>query len=280
MVLEVELGVLAPLADALLPVRVPGARFLDDPRLGRDVHEERLVADPLVEHEVELGLAERRRHLVLHHFHAYMIADHHVTLLHRADAPHVQPYRRVELERAPAAGRLGIAEHDPDLLAELIDENHGRARAVDGTRELAERLAHQPRLQTRQGVSHLALDLGLGDERRHRVDHDHVHGAGAHQDLRDLERLLAGIGLRDEEIVDVHAQLLRVLDVEGVLRVDVGRRAPEPLRIRHHVKRQRGLAARFRAEDLGHPAPGNAAHADGGVQVDGTRADRVHSDPG
>src|SRR5207244_9294805 len=49
MVLEIQLGVLAALADPLLAVAVPGARLLDDPRLRGDVHEERFVADPLVE---------------------------------------------------------------------------------------------------------------------------------------------------------------------------------------------------------------------------------------
>src|SRR5260370_35876342 len=59
-VLEIELRVLAPLPDPLLAVGVPGTGFLDDPGFGRDVHEQRLVADPLVEHDVELRLAERR----------------------------------------------------------------------------------------------------------------------------------------------------------------------------------------------------------------------------
>src|SRR5256885_2703776 len=45
-----------------LAVGVPRPRLLDDPRLGRDIHQQRLVADPLVEHDVELGLTERRRH--------------------------------------------------------------------------------------------------------------------------------------------------------------------------------------------------------------------------
>ena len=36
----------------------------------------------------------------------------------------------------------------------------------------------------------------------------------------DLERLLAGVGLRDEQRVDVDAELLRVVGVERVLGVD------------------------------------------------------------
>jgi hypothetical protein len=64
--------------------------------------------------------------------------------------------------------------------------------------ELAQRLAHEPRLQAGQLIAHLALDLGLRHERRHRVDDDDVDAAGAHQHVRDFEPLLAGVRLRDE----------------------------------------------------------------------------------
>jgi hypothetical protein len=59
-------------------------------------------------------------------------------------------------------------------------------------------------------VAHLALDLRLGDERGDRVDSNHVESTGADEELRDLEGLLAGVGLRDEELVDVHADPPRV----------------------------------------------------------------------
>jgi hypothetical protein len=54
---------------------------------------------------------------------------------------------------------------------------------------------HEPGLEADVGVAHLALDLGPGREGRHRVDHDHVEGAGAHQHVGDLERLLPRVGL-------------------------------------------------------------------------------------
>src|SRR2546430_6944236 len=66
MVLEIQLRVLATLPDPLLAVGVPGTGFLNDARFRRDVDQQRLVADPLVEHDVELRLAERRRRLCLH----------------------------------------------------------------------------------------------------------------------------------------------------------------------------------------------------------------------
>ena len=81
-----------------------------------------------------------------------------------------------------------------------------RQRAGD----LAQRLAHQPGLQADVAVAHLALDLGARHERGDRVDDDDVERAGADQHVGDLERLLAGVGLGDEQRVGVDAERLGV----------------------------------------------------------------------
>ncbi len=65
---------------------------------------------------------------------------------------------------------------------------------VDRGGELAQRLAHQPRLQAGLAVAHLAFELGARHQRGDRIDHQHVDRAGAHQRVGDLERLLAGSG--------------------------------------------------------------------------------------
>ncbi len=49
----------------------------------------------------------------------------------------------------------------------------------------------------------------FGREGGHRVDRDDVERAAADEELGDLERLLAVVGLRDEEVVDVHADPAR-----------------------------------------------------------------------
>ena len=90
--------------------------------------------------------------------------------------------------------------------------------------ELAQRLAHQPGLQADVAVAHLALDLGAGRECGHRVDDDHVDGAGAHEHVDDLERLLAGVGLADQQLVDVDT--------------DRPRRTPDPSRARRRCRRR------------------------------------------
>ena len=91
--------------------------------------------DALVVHDVELGLGEGRRDLVLHHLHAGAVAgDGAVGLLDRADAADVAAHAGVELERLAAGRRLGVAEHDADFLADLVGENAARPRLGNETR--------------------------------------------------------------------------------------------------------------------------------------------------
>ncbi len=66
------------------------------------------------------------------------------------------------------------------------------------------------------------FDLGPRHEGGHAVDDDDVHGVAAHQGLGDLQRLLAGVRLGDQQVVDLDAAGRGVGGVEGVLDVDVG----------------------------------------------------------
>ena len=92
-------------------------------------------------------------------------------------------------------------------------------------------------------VAHLALDFGLGHEGGHRVDDHDVDRAGADQHVHDLQRLLAGVRLGDEQRLGVDAELLRVLGVERVLRVDERGDAARLLRVGDGVQGHGGLAA-------------------------------------
>ena len=118
------------------------------------------------------------------------------------------PNRRVELERAAAGRRFRVAEHHADLLAELVDEDEARLRLRDGAGELPQRLRHQARLQPHLRFAHLAFDFGARHERGDRVDDDDVDAVRADEHFDDLERLLAVVGLRDEQVVEVDAELL------------------------------------------------------------------------
>ena len=148
----------------------------------------------------------------------------------------------------------------------------------DRAGELAQRLAHQPRLQARLHLAHLALDFGLRHERRDRIDHQHVDGAGAHQRVGDLERLLAGVGLGDQEVLEVDAELAGIDRVERVLGVDEAANAALLLRLGDDMQGQRGLARGFRTVDLDDAAARQAADAERDVEAERARGDSVASD--
>ena len=151
-------------------------------------------------------------------------------------------------------------------------------RAVQVAGELAHRLRHHPRLQADALVAHLALELRPRRQRRHGVHRHDVHGAGAHQHVRHLERLLAVVGLRDQQLVDVDADPLRVQRVHRVLGVDERAHAAELLRLGDHVVDQRRLTGGLRAEDL-HDAPArDAADAEGEIQRQRAGRDRLDPD--
>src|SRR5690606_24694940 len=146
----------------------------DDALLDADVDQRTLTRDALAVEDVELGLLEGRRALVLHDLHAGPVADDLRTVLEALDTAYVQSDRGGELQRPATGGGLRTAEEDTHLLPELVDEDRRRVRVVEGTGDLAEGLAHQASLQTDVAVAHLALDLGPGHQGRHRVDDDDV----------------------------------------------------------------------------------------------------------
>src|SRR5438093_1090434 len=264
-------GVLAALADAIAAESVPGAGLLDDALLGRDVDQLSLLGDAGAVQDVELRLAERRRHLVLHHLHLGAAADHLVAVLEGAEAADVEPHGGVELERVAARRGLGVAEHDADLHADLVDEDDDGPRLGDGPGQLAERLRHEPRLEAHLRIAHVALDLGARDQGSNRIDDQHVERARAHQRVGDLERLLAVVGLRDEEVLGLDAELARVAHVERVLRVDEGADAAALLALGDELERERGLARRLRSVDLDHAPARDAADAERDIEAERAR---------
>ena len=84
----------------------------------------------------------------------------------------------------------------------------------------AQRLRHQAGLQSHLGIAHLPFDFRLGRQSRHGVDDDDVDGARADQRVGDFERLFAVVRLRNQQVIDIHAELLGV----GACRKRVPRR--------------------------------------------------------
>jgi hypothetical protein len=126
----------------------------------------------------------------------------------------------------------------------------------------------------------VTLDLGAGNQRGHRVDDDQVERTGAGQHVGDLERLLTGVGLGDQQGVGVDAQRLGVVGVEGVLGVDERHDAAGGLGVGHGVQCDGRLARGLGAVDLHDPAAGQATHAEGDVQGDRPGRDHRERRPG
>ena len=268
------LGVVAPLAEPGLAVGEEGARLLDDVVLDAEVEQLAFARDALAVLDLELGLAEGRGALVLDDFDPDPVADRLGAVLEGLDAADVEPLRGIELQR-PAA-RLGLrrAELDADLFADLVGEDADRVGAVEVAGQLAHRLRHQPRLQADGRVADLAVQLGLRRQRRDRVDRDHVDRGGGDQAVGDLQRLLAVVGLGDQQLVGVDADRPRVDRVHRVLGVDEDADPALGLGLGDDVVDQRRLARGLRAEDLDDPAARHAADAERQVEGEGPGRDR------
>src|SRR5262245_24897215 len=93
----------------------------------------------------------------------------------------------------------------------------------------------------------------------------------AHERIGDFQRLLAGVRLRDQEIVEVHAELAGIDRIERVLSVDEGADAALLLRLSYAMQRQRGLARRFGSENLDHAAARQPADAERNVEHERAR---------
>ena len=226
-----------------------------------------MAADAFAKQDVEFSGLEWRCDLVFDHLDLGFVADGFFALFDGAGAADVQAHRSVELQRVAAGGGLGRAEHHADLHADLVDEDHHAVGFLDVRGEFAQGLAHQAGLQAGQRVAHFAFQLGPGCECGHRVDDDQVHRARAHQAVNDFQRLLAGIGLADQQVLQVDAQLLCVLDVQRVFSVHEGALAALALHFGDHLQRQRGFAGGLRPVNFDHPSARQTAYAQGNIQA-------------
>ena len=93
------------------------------------------------------------------------------------------------------------------------------------------------------------------------IDHQHIDCAGTHQSVGDFQRLLAGIGLGDQQVIDIHAELAGIGHVQRMFGVDEGADAALLLRFRNGVQRKRGFARRFRSIDLNYATARETANA-------------------
>ena len=169
----------------------------------------------------------------------------------------------------------GEPKEDAHLLAKLVDEDGCGLGLGETASDLAQRLGHQASLESDVGVSHLAFDLRPWHRGRDGVGHHDVQGPRGDQHVHDLQGLLTGVRLRDEQCVGVHSELLRVAGVQGMLGVDERRDAAGLLGTGHRMQCDGGLAGGLRAVDLHHSTPGEPPDAQGRVHGDGRGGDRL-----
>jgi hypothetical protein len=130
------------------------------------------------------------------------------------------------------------------------------------------------------GVTHFPFDLGPRHQSGDRVDHQDIESPGADQHVGDLQRLLPGVGLRNEKLVDIHPDRLGVNRVEGVLGVDEGGDTPVALGLGHDVEGEAGLPRAFRPIELDDAAPRHATYPQCEVERESTCGDDIHLDVG
>ena len=273
---QVLLRILSALAYLIALVGIPGAGLHHNVQIRRQIQDIALPGDALAEHDIELRLLERRGHLILHHLDPGVVADHLSSLLQGLHPPHVHAHGGIELQGPAAGGGLRIAEHDADLLTELVDEDHHAVGLADDGGQLPQGLGHQTGLKAYMALAHVPVNLGLGDQRRHRVHHHDVDGAGAHHGLRNLQGLLSVVRLGDIEVVYVHADILGIYGIQGMFCVDESRDAALLLHLGHHVQGDRRLTAGLRSVYLHDPPLGNPPQPQRDVKAQGTCGNGLH----
>ena len=139
-----------------------------------------------------------------------MITDHLTALLDRLNTAHIHADGGIELQRTATGSRLRIAEHHADLLTQLVDEDDTAVGLADDTGQLTQRLGHKTCLQAYVGVSHLTVNLSLRNQGCNGVHDDNVYRAGTYHGLGNFQCLLTVIRLRNVQIINVYADILRI----------------------------------------------------------------------
>ena len=254
----------------------PRARLVDELKLHAKIDDLADLGDAFAVDDVKFGLLERGRDLVFDDLGAGTVAHHFRAGFERFDAAHVDADAREVFERAAARRRFGVAVHNADLLAQLVDEDDDGIRLGDGARELAQRLRHQPRHHADAALAHLSFKLAAREESGHGVHHDDIHRAGAHKRFGNIESLLAGVRLGDEKVIDIHAERAGVSRFKRVLHIDVCGLAAALLGAGDDMQRERRLAAGFGAVNLNDAAARYAADAEREIQRKRAGGDRLN----
>ena len=84
-------------------------------------------------------------------------------------------------------------------------------------------------------VSHIPVNFGLGHQRRHGVHYHNVNSAGTHHRLCDLQGLLSVVRLGNIEVVYIHADVLGINRIQGMLGIDKSGNSAPLLYLGNHM---------------------------------------------
>ncbi len=123
----------------------------------------------------------------------------------------------------------------------------------------------------RHGYPPYRLQAPPLDKGRNGIHHQHIHRAGSHKRIRDLQSLFPRIGLAEEEVIKIDAQFTCITRIERVLRIHEGADTALFLRFRDGVERERRLAGTFRSINFDNPAARKPANAQRDIKGERTR---------
>jgi hypothetical protein len=167
-------------------------------------------------------------------------ARNYVAFLDSGDTADIDAHRGAELQRV-RRWLFRIAEHDADLFADLVDEKSGRCAILAMPVSLS--LRHQA-LNPMWPSPISPSALGTKAATSHYQDVNRIRCTSA----SDFERLFAVVGLRDQQVLDIHTQFLGILRISAFGVNECGH--ARSLCLGDHLQGDRRFARRFWPEDF------------------------------
>ena len=121
-----QFGVFASLTELFAFVGEPGAGFFNDACFDAEVNQFAGFGNAFAIHDVKIDDFERRSNFVFDNFDAGLAADNVFLIFNGTDAANVDANRGIEFQRVAAGCGFGVAEHDADFHANLVDEDNQR----------------------------------------------------------------------------------------------------------------------------------------------------------
>ena len=91
------------------------------------------------------------------------------------------------------------------------------------------------------GITHIAFNFSPWGEGCDGVDNNNINRARAHNHVANLESLLSGIWLRDQQIFGVNPKVFSIYRIKRVLCIDKGAGPPRLLGFGDHLQGECGF---------------------------------------